>query len=79
MKWLASESIRNACFNLEWLSHSSRLVWPGISMDFGMTLIQMLKFPCTEPNAQIITTHFVRSLTVMSIFLLMDLVQLELR
>ena len=31
MKSLASESIRNACFNLEWLSRSFRLAQPGIS------------------------------------------------
>ena len=79
MKRSASESNRNTCFNLEWLSHSSRLAWPRISMDVGMTLIQMLNFPSTEPNAKIITMHFVRSLTEMSIFLLVNLVQLELR
>ena len=31
MKSSASESIRNACFNLERLSRSFRLAWPGIS------------------------------------------------
>ena len=31
MKSSASESIRNACFNLERLSRSLRLAWPGIS------------------------------------------------
>ena len=31
MKISASESIRNACFNLEWLSRSIRLARPGIS------------------------------------------------
>ena len=31
MKSSASESIRNACFNLELLSRSFRLAWPGIS------------------------------------------------
>ena len=31
MKSLASESIRNTCFNLEWLSGSSRLAQLGIS------------------------------------------------
>ena len=30
MKSSASESVRNAYFNLEWLSRSSRLAWPGI-------------------------------------------------
>ena len=79
MKRMVSESIRNACFNLEWLSHSSHLAQPRISMDFGMTLIQMLNFPSTEPNAKIIIMHFIRSLTEMSIFLLVNLVQLELR
>ena len=30
MKSSASESVRNAYFNLEWLSRSLRLAWPGI-------------------------------------------------
>ena len=36
-------------------------------------------FSCTEPNAEILTTYFVSSLTEMRIFRLLNLVRLELR
>ena len=44
-----------------------------------MALIQMPNFSCTEPNAYIIITYFVSSLTEMSIFGILNLVQLQLR
>ena len=44
-----------------------------------MALIQRPNFSCTEPNAEIIITYFVCSLTEMSIFHLLNLVQLQLR
>ena len=53
MKSLASASIRNTYFNLDWLNHSSCLTWVGIS-----TLERLwnkfdsdAKFSCAEPNA----------------------------
>ena len=51
IKGSASESIRNACFNLERLSRSFRLAQLGIS-----TLDRLWNVfdSCTEPNAQII-------------------------
>ena len=81
MKSSASESIRNACFNLERLSRSFRLARPGISpLDRLWTpLIQTPNFSCTEPNAEILITYFVSSLTEMCIFRLLNLVRLELR
>ena len=46
LKSLASERIKNVYFNLEWLTHSSRLAWPGIStLDrLGTALIKMPNF-----------------------------------
>ena len=46
LKSLASERIKNVYFNLEWLTHSSRLAWPGIStLDrLGTALIKILNF-----------------------------------
>ena len=44
-----------------------------------MALIQRPNFSCTEPNALIIITYFVSSLTDMSIFRLLNSVQLQLR
>ena len=81
MKSSASESVRNACFNWERLSRSFRLVRPGIRLwsDVGAALIQTPNFSCTEPNAEIIITYFVSSLTEMTIFRLLNLVQLQLR
>ena len=46
MKISASESIRNAYFNLERLSHSLLRLWS----DFGTALIHTSNFSCTEPN-----------------------------
>ena len=54
MKSWASESIRNAYFNLERLSRSSRLIRPGIFGCGTTFVIQTPNFSCTEPNAQII-------------------------
>ena len=80
MKSSASESIRNACFNLE--RHSFRLarlgisplerLWNGFDSD---TELFMYQTQCII----IIITYFVSSLTEMSIFLLLNLVWLELR
>ena len=85
MKSSASESISNACFHLERLSRSFRLARPGISpldrlwhaLDSGDA--RAGNFSCTEPNAKILITYFVSSLTEMRIFLLLNLVRLELR
>ena len=46
LKSLASERIKNVYFNLERLTHSSRLAWPGIStLDrLGTALIKMPNF-----------------------------------
>ena len=73
-----SESIRNAFFNLERISRSSRLARPGIStlerlwngFDFGAVLF------FHAPN---IITYFENCLAEMSIFHLLNSVQLELR
>ena len=53
MKGWASESIRNACFNLERLSSSSRLARPGISA--GVGLIQARS---TRIRIRLKTQHF---------------------
>ena len=81
MKSSASESVRNVCFNLERLSRSFRLAQPEISPleRFGTALIQTPNFSCTEPSAQIIITYFVSSLTEISFFRLLNLVQLQIR
>ena len=81
MKSSVSESIRNACFNLERLGRSFRLARPGISPldDFGTPLIQTPNFSGTAPDAEILITYFVSSLTEMRIFRLLNLVRLELR
>ena len=65
MKSLASESIGNACFNLEQLSRSFHLAWLGI-----LPLEQLWNSfdSDAEPNAAIIIAYFVSSLTEMSIF-----------
>ena len=78
MKSLESESIRNACFNLEWLSRSFPLAWPGITPLEGLrtALIQAPNFSCAEPTAQIIITYFVSSLIEMSLLRLSILVRL---
>ena len=47
--------------------------------NFGTALIQTRNFSSTKPNALIIITYFVSSLTKMSIFRLLNLVQLQLR
>ena len=65
MKSSASESIRNACFNLERLSRSFRLARPGIS--------------ALDRFWKILTTYFVSNSTEINIFLLLNLVRLELR
>ena len=76
MKILVSESIWNvferiSVWNLECLH----------VFQFGTAqpLIQTLNFSCAEPNAYIIITYFASKLTKMSIFLPLNLVQLELR
>ena len=53
MKSLESESIRNACFNLEWLSRSFPLARLGITPLEGLqtALIQTPNFSGTEPTA----------------------------
>ena len=77
MKSSASESIRNACFNLEQLRRPFRQA--RLWSDFGTALIQTTNVSCTEPNAYIIITYFVSSLTEMSIIRLLNLVELQLR
>ena len=81
MKSSPSESIGNACFNLERLSRSFRLARPGISpLDrLWNTFDSDAELFMSEPNAEILITYFVSSLTKMSIFRLLNLVQLELR
>ena len=76
MKCSPSESIRNACFNLERLSRSFRLAWPGIS---PLDRLWNAFDSDAELNAEILITYFVSSLTKMSIFRLLNLVRLELR
>ena len=75
MKSSASESI--------WNGSAVLFAKPGwkfrLWSDFGTALIQTPNFSFTEPNAYIITTHFVSCLTEMSIFRLLNLVQLQLR
>ena len=44
-----------------------------------MALVQKPNFSCTEPNAEIIITYFVSSLTEMSIFRPLNLIQVQLR
>ena len=121
MKSSASESIRNACFNLERLSRSSRPAQPGISplgrlwngFDLRSNLIHRRlstsQLPILDPPSPVtwftsflsclptpyglpprasrgsaihvflVITYFVRSLSKMSIFRLLNLVQLQLR
>ena len=63
----ASESIRNACFNLEPLSCSFCLVWPDI-----LTL-ECLWFRCWSFHVPNLTAmYFISSLTGMSIFSLSE-------
>ena len=70
-----SESIRNASFNLERLSRFSRLARPGIA-----TLERFWKgFDLDAVFFHAHITHFESSLAEMSIFHLLNLVQLELR
>jgi len=44
-----------------------------------MALIQMPNFSCTKPKTSIIIKYFASSLTKLNMFLLLNLVQLELR
>ena len=64
MKSLASESIGNACFNLEQLSRSFHLAWLGI---LPLERLWSSFDSDAEPNAEIIIAYFVSSLTEMSI------------
>ena len=75
MKSSASESVRNACFNLEQFSLSSHLA----RIYFGVALIQTLNFHVPKLMYKLFITHFVGSLTKMSIILHLNSVQLELR
>ena len=83
MKSSASESIRKACVSLEPLSCSFRLARPGIppldrlwnAFDSDAALF-MYRTKCIHSYN---VFQFVSSLTEMSIFLLLNLVQLELK
>ena len=75
MKSSMPESIRNASFNMERLSRSSRLAQPGIST-FNR-LWNGFDFDAVFSHAHI--TYFESSWAEMSIFHLLNLVQLELR
>ena len=65
--------------------HENLGVWISLEglhvFQFGTAqpLIQTLNFSCAEPNAYIIITYFASKLTELSIFLPLNLVQLELR
>ena len=75
MKSSMPESIRNASFNMERLSRSSRLAQPGIST-FNR-LWNGFDFDAVFSHAHI--TYFESSWAEMSLFHLLNLVQLELR
>ena len=75
MKSSMPESIRNASFNMERLSRSFRLAQPGIST-FNR-LWNGFDFDAVFSHAHI--TYFESSWAEMSIFHLLNLVQLELR
>ena len=77
----ASESLRNACFNLERFSRCFCLARPEILHMEGLWNVfdsETPSFSCTEPNAEIIIIYFVSTLTEMSIFRLLNLVQCQL-
>ena len=77
MKSSACESIRNAFFNLERLSRSFRLVWPGISalerLWNGTFHVQNLM------HKLLLTAYFTSRLREMRIFLRLNYFRLELR